>query len=145
MKFIKFLKCLHFIWNFWIVLFIQTHFFRCWVLLVSPIHLDIVSQSMFMKQVQRSCKPRPPSPPTHPPCKGIQDSLGFWIQRLGFRIQSTGFRILCQWNLDSGFQSSVGFRIPWAVFPIPKSRILDSTSKNFLDSGVRNSLHGAKK
>ena len=33
------------------------------------------------------------------------------------------------WNLDSGFQSLVGFRIPWAVFGIP-----DSTSKNLSDS-----------
>ena len=28
----------------------------------------------------------------------------------------TVFRILCQWNLDYGFQSLVGFRIPWAVY-----------------------------
>ena len=28
------------------------------------------------------------------------------------RIPGTGLRILCQWNLDSGFQSLVGFRIP---------------------------------
>ena len=79
-----------------------------------------------MKQVQRSCKHRhhslPPSPvpppPPYPPCKGIQDSLGFWIPRRGFRIQSTGFRILCQWDsgfleLYSGFQSP-GFWIPQA-------------------------------
>ena len=33
------------------------------------------------------------------PCKGIQDSLGFWIPGTGFRI--IGF---CHWNLDSGFQ-----------------------------------------
>ena len=53
------------------------------------------------------------------PYKAIdQGSLGFWIPRHGFRI-------LCQWNLDSGFQSLVGFRIP-------KPRILDSKSKNFL-------------
>ena len=38
----------------------------------------------------------------------------------------TVFRILCQWNLDYGFQSLVGFRIPWAKFRIPTSRILDS-------------------
>ena len=37
---------------------------------------------------------------------------------------------LCQWNLDSGFQSLVKFRIP-------KPRIPDSTSRNF-----RISLHG---
>ena len=27
------------------------------------------------------------------PCKGIQDSLGFWIPCCGFRIPGTGFRI----------------------------------------------------
>ena len=61
--------------------------------------------------------PRPPPPP-NPPCKGIQDSLGFWIPRRGFRIQSIGFRILCQWDFGflemySGFQSP-GFCIPQA-------------------------------
>ena len=53
---------------------------------------------------------------------------------------------LCQWNLDSGFQSLVdsgflelfsrfqspGFRIPRVKF----SRIPDSKSKNFSDSGL---------
>ena len=58
---------------------------------------------------------------------------------------------LFQWNLDSGFQSLVGYRIPWAAFRIPKNRILDSTasicwipdstSKNFPDSGIRVLLH----
>ena len=38
---------------------------------------------------------------------------------------------LCQWNLDSGFHSLVGFRIPGAVFWIPNSRIPHSTSKIF--------------
>ena len=50
---------------------------------------------------------------------------------------------LCQWNLDSGFQSLVGFRTPWAVFRIPKPRISDSTNKNLLDSRIRIPLHGA--
>ena len=64
------------------------------------------------------------------PSKGIQDYLGIWTE--GTRV-----RILCQWNLDS----LEGFRIPWAVFWIPKHRILDSkahdsTSKNFPDSGI---------
>ena len=35
------------------------------------------------------------------PCKGIQDSLGFWIPCCGFRIPSTGFRIQAQWIPDS--------------------------------------------
>ena len=66
--------------------------------------------------------------------KKIQNSLGFWIPR-------SGFRILCQYNLDSGFQSLVGFRFPWAVHRIPKPGIPDSTSKNFSDSGIRIPLH----
>ena len=48
---------------------------------------------------------------------------GFWIPHRGFRIPSTGLWILYQWNLNSGFQSLVGFRIPWVVFGIPKPRI----------------------
>ena len=35
------------------------------------------------------------------PCKGIHDSLGFWIPPCGFRIPSTGFRIPGQWIPDS--------------------------------------------
>jgi len=50
----------------------------------------------------------------------MQDSLRFWIPRREFR------NILCQWKLDSRFQSLVGFRIPYAVFQIPKPRIQDS-------------------
>ena len=56
-------------------------------------------------------------------CKGIQDCFAFWIPRGGFRISGTGLRILCQWTLDSGFQSLVGFRISWAAFRISQARI----------------------
>jgi len=76
-------------------------------------------------------------------CKGIQDTFGFWIPRRGFQIPGTRFWILSQWDLDSGFQSLKGFRIPWVVFRIPKSRIPDPTNKNFLDSGISISLHEA--
>ena len=38
---------------------------------------------------------------------------------------------LCQWTLDPWFQSLVAFLIPWAVFLIPKPRILDSTANIF--------------
>ena len=40
---------------------------------------------------------------------------------------------ICQWNLDSGFKTLVGFRIPQAKF----SRIWNSTSKisRILESG----------
>ena len=58
-----------------------------------------------------------------------------WIPDSGFQVpDSTN---LCQLTLDSGFQSSVGFRIPWAVFQIQQPRIADSTSKNFADSGIQ--------
>ena len=73
-------------------------------------------------------------------CKGIQDSLVFWIPRHGFGI-------LCPWNLDSWFQLLVEFQIPLAVFRIPKPRIPILQAKNFphtwfhkrkvLDSGIR--------
>ena len=52
-----------------------------------------------------------------------QDGLGLWMPQ-------TGFRIPCRWNLDSDYQSSVEFLIPWAEIRIPKPRILDSTGKN---------------
>ena len=45
--------------------------------------------------------------------KTVLDS-GF--PRRGFRIPGILDSNFCQWNLDSGFQSLVGFRIPWAVF-----------------------------
>ena len=63
---------------------------------------------------------------------------------------------ICHYNLDSEFQSLVGFRIPWAVLRIPKpripdffyiprakfSRIPDSTSPHFRHFGIRIPLHG---
>ena len=55
----------------------------------------------------------------------------------GFHLVYSGFPLLdsslCLWNLDSGFQSSMGFRIRWAVFQIPKPRILDPTGKIFFE------------
>ena len=65
-------------------------------------------------------------------------------------IDGFSFERVAQFNrewifikLDSGFQSLVGFRILSAGFRIPKPRIPDSTSKKFLDSGIRIPLHGA--
>ena len=67
-------------------------------------------------------------------------------------IDGFSFERVAQFNLewifsklDSGFQSLVGFRILSAGFRIPKPWILDSTSKKFLDSGIRIPLHGAKR
>ena len=53
------------------------------------------------------------------------------------KVLDSGFQVL-----DSGFQLLVGFRIPLIVFHISKPRILDSASKNFLDSGIRIPIHG---
>ena len=47
-----------------------------------------------------------------------------------FSTYSTPWIPDCPWNWDFGFRSLLGFRIPWAVFWIPKPRIPDSTSKN---------------
>ena len=52
------------------------------------------------------------------------------IPRLALRISRSVYQILFQWNLKTEFQSLVSFRIPWAVFRILKSGILDSTTKN---------------
>ena len=38
----------------------------------------------------------------------------------------------------------LGFRIPLAGFRIPKPWIPDSTDQNYLDSGFRITLHGAR-
>ena len=66
------------------------------------------------------------------PCKGIQDSLGFCIVCLGFGIPGTGFQSL---SVEFGFwipvSSGPGFRIPWALYRIPKPRIPDSTGNIF--------------
>ena len=59
--------------------------------------------------------------------KGIHDVLVF-------RIPNTCMSSVFQGKLDSGFQSLVGFRIPRAVFRIPRPKIPDSTRKNFPDS-----------
>ena len=47
---------------------------------------------------------------------------GLYVCMFNMAVEDSGFQIvdssLCQWNLDSGLQSLVGFRIPWAVFRI---------------------------
>ena len=86
-------------------------------------------------------------------CKGNKDSFGYWIPRHSFRIPGTRFQILCQMNLDSGFQSLMGFWIPSALSQpsnlrgsnsmiFPDSR--HSTSKYVPDSGIRIYMHGEK-
>ena len=69
-----------------------------------------------------------------------------WSLDSGFHAVHSGLHVLdsslFQWNLNFGFQTLVGFWIPWAVLPISKLRIQDSTSKNFADSGIPFLLHG---
>ena len=55
-----------------------------------------------------------------------------WIPDFQFRYW---IQDLCQWNLDSGFHSLVGFRVPRAVFRNPKPKILCSKRKSFPDCG----------
>ena len=61
-----------------------------------------------------------------------------------FHAVDSGFQVLDsslgQWNLDSGFQSLVGFRIPWAVFRIPLAvfRIPQAKISHIPESGFLN-------
>ena len=79
-----------------------------------------------------------------------QTSFGVRSSRIHFfPTDGLSYERVAQFNLewtfsklDSGFQSLVGFRILSAGFRIPKPRIPDSTSKKFLDSGIRIPLHG---
>ena len=78
-------------------------------------------------------------------CKGIQGR--------GFRIPGTAIQILCQWNLDSGFQTVAEFWIPitYSGFQSPGLRIPEGKhypdsgflKQKFPDSGIRILLHGA--
>ena len=81
-----------------------------------------------------------------------QTSFGVRSSRIHFSpTNGFSYERVAQFNLewifsklDSGFQSLVGFRILSAGFRIPKPRIPDSTSKKFLDSGIRIPLHGRR-
>ena len=68
------------------------------VFLVSSISFDYRTLSNSVDDLNGQCR--------------IQDILGFWIPRRGITDSSYWIPDLCQWNLDSEFQSSVGFRIP---------------------------------
>ena len=87
---------------------------------------------------------------TYSPCKGIQDSLGFWIPRRGFRISRWWISVFVG---GTWIQIAIVGGIPDSLSCIPKPRIWDSTrkfsqildpkSKTFLDSGIRIPLHQA--
>ena len=59
----------------------------------------------------------------------------------GFHAVDSGFQLLdsslCQWNLDSGFHSLVGFRIP-CLSCIPDSKTQDSRFNKQTFPGFRN-------
>ena len=69
-------------------------------------------------------------------CKVTKDSLGWWTPCFGFQIPPL--------SVELGFWIPIvsGIWIPWAEFRNPKSRIPDSTSKNFRDSRFLITLHG---
>ena len=70
------------------------------------------------------CSHRDPEPPHASESSTVLDS-GFEALNSIFQELDSS---LCRWNLDSGFQSLVGFRILSAVFRIPQanfSRILE--------------------
>lgn len=96
------------------------------------IFLHKIEKIIFCKYVERPC---------FPCIKGIQARQS-WILYSMARIPGSicWIPVFFQWNLDSGFQSSVVFWIPWAVFQIPRSRIPDPTSINSPDSGIWISL-----
>ena len=89
--------------------------------------------------------------------KGMQDSVGFWIQCYRFQIPGTGFRTLSvEFGFripivngipDSGFRELYsGFQRPRYLIPQTKiSQIPDSTRKNFSDSGFhKQKFHGLR-
>ena len=93
---------------------------RFWKRRVMPLYVSVAETSYHLKK----SSPRKPCILDSRPCT--------------FRIPGTRFWIPCQWNLDCGYQSFAGFRIPWAELRIPKPRIPDSTSNIF--SKFRNQI-----
>ena len=78
-----------------------------------------------------------------PRCKGIKDSLGFWIlcRRLWINFS------LCHWNLNSGFQSLVEFPNSWAVFRIPQAKFpwIPDSGFLYMDSNLTLRICSAKR
>ena len=75
--------------------------------------------------------------------KIIQESLRFWIPCCEFQLKDSRFLVSVTWILDS-LKLNSGFQSPG--FPIPQeknSQILDSMGKNFPDSGIWITFHGA--
>ena len=76
--------------------------------------LDDPPASPYLKVWIRHCSVR------LTPCKGIQDSLGFWISRRGFRIPVTGFQYL---SVELGSWIPIVSGIPDSLSSIPHSKI----------------------
>ena len=73
------------------------------------------------------------------PCKGIQDSLGFWIPRRGFRIPGTGFKSL---SVAVGFWISIVSGIPDSLSCISDSKAPENSGfrkHNFLGFRIQDS------
>ena len=68
------------------------------------------------------------------PCKGIQDSLGFWIPRHGFRIPGTGFQSL---SVEPGFWIPIASGVADSLSCIPDAKARDSGFHMQIFSGFR--------
>ena len=74
-------------------------------------------------------------PPCQTPCKGSQDSLGFWISRRVFRISGSWFQSL---SVKLGFWIPILSRIPDSLRCIPDSIAQDSGFYKQKFHGFRN-------
>ena len=71
------------------------------------------------------------------PCKGIQDSLGFWIPHRGFRIPGTGFQSL---SVELGIWIPIVRGVSDSLSCIPDSKTQDSGFSSII---LPDSLHWA--
>ena len=74
------------------------------------------------------------------PCKGIQDSLGFWIPHRGFRIPGTGLQSL---SVELGIWIPIVRGISDSLSCIPDSKAQDCGFSSIIlrDSGIPIPLH----
>ena len=94
----------------------------------SPRKIDLLRLTPSPSNIRRAPRKREKLPHVRE-SKTVLDS--------GFHAMDSGFKVL----VSRSFSVEFRFRIPYAVFRIPKSRILDSSCKNFSDSGIRIPLH----
>ena len=96
--------------------------------MASPRKIDLLRLTPSPSNIRRAPRKREKLPHVRE-SKTVLDS--------GFHAVDSGFKVLDSRSFSVEFR----FRIPYAVFRIPKSRILDSSCKNFSDSGIRIPLH----